>query len=400
MTTEQEIKTAICIVGAGPAGIVLGNMLLWHGLDCVVVDALSREEIFARGRAGVIESTTVDVLKPYGLAEPILTKGATNDRCEFRSPAGQVVFEYGEASGGDTHYVYPQNNLVDDLTQIYLDRGGTLFFSRAGLQVHQEEDGISLTCEDKISQTTVTIHADFMAGCDGPRGVSGPSIPPEAVQIYRKQHNFNWLAILAYTKPSADHVIYALHPDGFAGHMPRNREVSRFYLEIPFNDEVEAWSDERIWQALQRRLSKPGWTLEEGEIFNKSIVFLRSYVMEPLRYQRLFMVGDAAHLIPPCGGKGMNLAIHDANILAETLVNYYREQHSLSYLDRYSSIRLPFIWRAQEFAYSMLHMIHKPAGDDADDVNFLQKLKESKLMQLATSKTFAHDFARNYVGII
>ena len=400
MPIEKALKTTICIVGAGPSGIVLANILLQHGLDCIVIDAMSRKEIFGRGRAGVIESTTVDCLKKHGLAEPILHNGRTNGRCEFRSPAGSVIFEYGQLSGGDTHFIYPQNNLVDDLTQIYLDRGGTIFFSRAGRKMYNADDHITVECYDQVSQTTITIQADFVAGCDAQHGVSRPSIPTNAVTIYRKQHNFNWLAILAYAKPSADHVIYTLHPDGFAGHMPRNSEMSRYYLQIPLDDDIEAWPDERIWQALQKRLAKKDWTLREGEICSKSILSLNSYVIEPLRYKRLFLVGDAAHLIPPCGGKGMNLAIQDASVLAETLINYYQERHPLSYLERYSTIRLPFIWRAQEFAYSMMNMLHKVEGDDPEEVQFVQKLKESKLAQLETSKTFAKDFARNYVGII
>jgi p-hydroxybenzoate 3-monooxygenase len=400
MTIEKELKTTICIMGAGPAGIVLANILLQHHLDCIVIDARSREEIFGRGQAGVIESTTVDCLKKHGLAEPILNNGRTNDRCEFRSPAGSVMFEYGQLSGGDTHFIYMQNNLVDDLTQIYLDRGGKIFFSRAGRKLHNEDDHIAVECDDKLSQTTITIHSDFVAGCDGQHGVSRQSIPNDAVNIYRKQHNFNWLAILAYAKPSADYVIYALHPDGFAGHMPRNSEMSRYYLQIPLDDDIEAWPDKRIWPALQKRLAKKDWTLREGKIGSKSILSLHSYVTEPLRYKRLFIVGDAAHLLPPCGGKGMNLAIQDASFLAETLIDWYQEQHPLSYLDRYSAIRLPFIWRAQEFSYSMMNMIHKAEGDNLDDVKFIQKLKESKLTQLETSKTFAKDFARNYVGII
>ena len=400
MTREKELQTTVCILGAGPAGIVLANILLQHGLDCIVIDAMSRQEIFGRGRAGVIESTTVDCLKKHDLAKPILHHGRTNDRCEFRSPAGSVTFEYGQLSGGDTHFIYPQNNLVDDLTQIYLDRGGQIFFSRAGRQVHNADDHIAVECYDKIRQTTVTIHADFVAGCDAQHGVSRQSIPTAAVTTYRKQHNYNWLAILAYGKPSADHVIYALHPDGFAGHMPRSSDMSRYYLQIPLDDTIDTWPDARIWRTLRKRLAKKGWTLKKGEICSKNILSLHSYVTEPLRYKRLFLVGDAAHLIPPCGGKGMNLAIQDASVLAETLTNYCQKRRSLSYLDRYSAIRLPFIWRAQEFAYAMMNMIHKAEGNDLDEVQFMQKLKESKLTQLETSKTFAKAFARDYVGII
>jgi p-hydroxybenzoate 3-monooxygenase len=180
MTIEKELHTTVCIVGAGPAGIVLANILLQHHVDCIVIDAMSREEIFGRGRAGVIESTTVDCLKKHGLAEPILNNGRINDRCEFRSPAGSVTFEYGQLSGGETHSIYPQNNLVDDLTQIYLDGGGKIFFSRAGHKIYNEDDHIAVECYDKISQTIITMHANFVAGCDGRIGNTKPLFRPAA----------------------------------------------------------------------------------------------------------------------------------------------------------------------------------------------------------------------------
>lgn len=354
--------------------------------------------MFRRSQAGVIESTTVDCLRKHGLADPILQHGRTNNRCEFRSPARSVVFDYGQLCEGETHFVYPQHNLVDDLIQIYLDKGGTLFFSRAARTLHQTDERVIVACDDQDSQ--ITIEADFVAACDGPHGIAVPSIPPEARTIYRQQYHFKYLAILAYARPSAEHVIYALHQDGFASHIPRNSEMSRYYLQIPLDDEVEAWPDDRIWQTLQQRLAKADWTLREGEICSKSTLFLHSYVIEPLRYTRLFLVGDAAHLTPPCGGKGMNLAIQDASVLAETLIHYYQERAPLAYLDRYSTLRLPFIWRAQEFVAFMVSLLHNTGGVSPDAAPFLQKLKEAKLAQLETSPTFAKDFARNYVGIL
>ena len=400
MKTETALKTSVCILGSGPAGIVLGNILLQNGIDCIVVDKYNREEIYARGRAGALESTTVDLLKKHGLADTILKNGYRHDRCEFRYLDYSIVLEYGKLSGGDVHYFYPQSDLNDDLIQKYLDAGGRLLFHQEGKKITQTKNSITVDCYDKDADTALAIHADFVAGCDGYHGLARQSIPEEAVDIYKREYPYNWLAILAYAPPSAKHAIYALHADGFAAHLLRNSKVTRYYLQVPLNDNLNDWSDERIWATLQKRLAKKGWTLTEGEIFEKRIMSLRSYVMEPLRYKRLLMVGDAAHIITPMGGKGLNLAVQDAGVLAETLIRYYLEEHDISYLDRYSEIRLPYIWRAQEFSYGLLNMVHKSESDALDDRRFQHKLSQSKLAQLTTSATFARDFSRNYVGIV
>jgi p-hydroxybenzoate 3-monooxygenase len=394
------LNTQVCILGAGPAGLALANMLLNQNIDCIVVDAFSRAEIYARGRAGLIECTTVSLLDKHHLASTIYRNGTAHDRCEFRTPNFNYLLEYGKIAGGETHYTYPQNDLVDDLAKIYLDAGGVILYSTPAERINQNEAGAQVECREKSSGEVIVIQSDFLVGCDGYHGISRQAVPNNAVKIYDKQHDYSWLAILAHAPPSSDHIIYALHPDGFAGHMLRNSKISRFYIQVALGDEIENWSDERIWAALRTRLAKPHWHLAEGEIFEKRILSMRSYVIEPLSYQRLFLVGDAAHIITPCGGKGMNLAIQDAGVLAETLGNYYRDNLELTYLSRYSELRLPYIWRAQEFSLAMLHMLHKPQGNDSGDVAFMQKIGESKLAQLRTSPTFALDFSRNYVGII
>ena len=394
------LKTSVCILGSGPAGIVLGNILRQNGVECIVVDKYSREEIYARGRAGLLESTTVDLLKKHKLADTLLKNKQTHDRCEFRYPDYSIVLEYGRLSGGDVHYVYPQSDLNDDLIQQYLDSGGKLLFRHEGKQIVQNENGVVVNCYDNESDSMITIEADFVAGCDGYHGISRRSIPEGAVEIYKKQYGYRWLAILAYAPPSTDHPIYALHPEGFAAHMLRNSKISRYYLQISPEDQVEDWTDERIWATLHKRLAKKDWTLTEGKIFEKRLMSLRNYVMEPLHYGRLLMAGDAAHIITPMGGKGLNLAVQDAGILAETMIKYYHEKQDISCLNLYTEIRLPYIWRAQEFSYTMFNMVHKPEGSDREDINFRHKLSQSKLAQLTTSATFARDFARNYVGIV
>jgi p-hydroxybenzoate 3-monooxygenase len=399
MNTKKVLKTTVCILGSGPAGMVLGNILLQNGIDCIVADKYNREEIYARGRAGLLESTTVELLEKHNLADTIFQNGYPHHCCEFRYPEYSIVFEYGKLSDRQVHYIYPQSDLNDDLIQKYLNAGGKLLFHHEGKKIDQTSDSIFVDLYNEISDEAITVHADFVVGCDGYHGICRQSIPNDSVDIYNKQHKYQWLAILAYAPPSTKHMIYAVHPDGFAGHMLRTDKISRYYLQIPLNDKVENWPDERVWDTLQRRLAKKDWTLIEGKIFEKRAMSLRSYVMEPLRYGRLLMAGDAAHIISPMGGKGLNLAVQDAGVLAETLINYYREGHPISYLDRYSNIRLPYIWRAQEFSYGMLNMVHKPESDDLDEIRFRHKLNQSKLTQLTTSSTFAKDFARNYVGI-
>ena len=399
MAARTSYKTSVCILGAGPAGTILGNLLLKNGIDCIVVDKYSREEIHARGRAGLIESTTAELLSAHGLADTMLANADTHHSCEFRYPNRSIVFDYGALNGGEVHYVYPQSDLNEDFIQKYLDAGGKLILGYAGQEILQDADGVMVKCCDRTTGETLEIQADFVAGCDGYHGISRRSIPVGDAKTYIKQYPYRWLATLAYAPPSVEHITYALHPDGFAGHMLRSSTVSRYYLQIPVTDELADWPDERIWATLHERLAQPGWTLTEGEIFQKNTMDLRNYVMEPMRYKRLFLAGDAAHIITPMGGKGLNLAIQDAGTLGETLISYYLEQHELSYLDRYSELRLPYIWAAQEFSYSLLNMVHLPEGTSPEDIDFLQKLSESKLSQLNTCSTFARNFARNYVGI-
>ena len=401
MESKTLFRTTVCVMGAGPAGIVLGNILQQNGVDCIVVDKHSRNEIYARGRAGTIESTTVNLLKKHKLADVLIREGKRQGKCEFRGADFQVVFQYDELSGGDTHCIYPQSKLNDSFIQSYLDAGGKLLFRCEGKTLTQSDSSVTVECFDEGTDSTISIEADFVAGCDGYHGLSRASIPEASAQSYRKQYSYRWLAILAYAPPSTEHGIYAFPSAGFAAYLLRDRKVARYYLQIPSADKVEDWPDERVWDALHTRLAKEGWQLVEGEIFDKRTMALRNYVMEPLRHQRLFIAGDAAHIITPMGGKGLNLAIQDAEALAETLIDFFdQKRQSLSYLDRYSDVRLPYIWRAQEFSCSLLNMLHRPEGQNLEAVQFEQQLNKSKLSQLMTSKTFARDFARNFVGIV
>ena len=246
------LKTSVCILGAGPAGIVLGNILLKNGIDCIIIDKYNREEIYARGRAGAIESTTVKLLKKHELADTLLKNGYTQGACKFHYPNGSIIFDYGALTGGDLHYVYPQSDLNDDLIEQYIDAGGQIFFHWEGQKIIQSETVVTIECYDLDREKTVIIKADFVAGCDGYHGLSRQSVPSDAVQIYTKQYNYRRLAILANAPPSCAHAIYAVHPDGFASHLRRNNQVTRYYLQVSKTDKIDDWNDERIWNNLQK----------------------------------------------------------------------------------------------------------------------------------------------------
>jgi p-hydroxybenzoate 3-monooxygenase len=242
-----------------------------------------------------------------------------------------------------------------------------------------------------------TIEADFVAAADGSYGVGRASAPAGAISEFTMQHEFRWLTLLASAPPSADSTIYAAHERGFAGHLLRSSTVTRFHLQVPFDDDVDDWPDERIWQELRVRLGMPGFTLNEGEVFSKNMLEMQSRVSEPMQYGRVFLLGDAAHVITPAGGKGMNLAIADAVELDRVLSEYAGSGGNVTVLPGYSARRLPDIWKAQEFSHSLLHMLHKYAPD-APDAEFRQKLQASRLWQLREYESFARGFAQSFIG--
>ncbi len=399
MISLNIFETSVCIIGAGPAGIVLGNILLDNGIDCIVLDHYNRQEIYERGRAGVLESTTVKLLDQHQLADGIYLNGRIHGTSEFRSPGYSLEFNYSELVGGESHYIYPQSELNDELIERFINKGGKLLFSHSIDDIEFQNDKIIAHGHIKGEQRNFSIKAKLCAGCDGYHGIARRSLPDGAVTNYEKQYPFRWLTVQAHAVPSSTHVIYGLHPDGFAAHLPRTASVSRYYLQVPPGDRVEDWSDERIWSSLEKRLKKEGWALNKGEIFSKTILEMRSYVMEPMQYERLLFAGDAAHIITPSGGKGLNLATQDAVSLAQHMTDFFNKELPLASFNDYSEQRLQMIWRAQDFSRSMLHMLHKAITDDEKDVSFLNKISESKLKQLSSSATFARDFARNYVGI-
>jgi p-hydroxybenzoate 3-monooxygenase len=388
----ERISTKVCIIGAGPAGMLLSNLLLRAKIECLVVDRLSREEIFSRARAGLIEHRNVELLKTYGLADRMLLEGHAHSCIEFRAGGKGFLFDYAKLCGGRSSWVYPQQELVSDLPDAVLRAGGDIRF---GVPAEKIELGAHpiVTCNGG----KLVIDCDFVVGCDGFHGVSRTAIPNGALREFARQYEFEWLAVLVQAPPSSAHAIYALHPRGFAGHMLRNATQSRFYLQVDQNSAVEDWPDQRIWTELGIRMAKDGWVLNKGPVIARSLLEMRSYVGEPMQYERLFLVGDAAHIITPAGGKGMNLAIQDAEELAQGLRALYASRDE-NRLGRYSATRLPRVWQAMEFSNWMIEVMHA-ASTDRSDAAYTLRLQEARLEHLARKGSLAADFAEAYVGL-
>ncbi|MFB7668059.1 4-hydroxybenzoate 3-monooxygenase [Kitasatospora sp. NPDC056138] len=392
----MRLRTRVAIVGAGPAGLTLANVLQQAGIDCVVVERQTRAYVEARARAGLIDHRTVEFLAGHGLADRLLAEGSEHGSCEFRHQGERFSISYRDLAAERSHHVYPQQFLVRDLVAAYLAGGGTLLFSHPAAALHGlDGDRPVLRCEPDGADP-LDIECDFVAGCDGFYGVSRQAVPAGRLHTFTKDHEFGWLAVLAETPPVGEEVIYALHEDGFAGHMLRTPSVTRFYLQCPVGDRPESWPDERIWPALHRRLGLTDTELKPGPVTEKNVLDMRSFVVEPMQYGRLFLLGDAAHIITPAGGKGMNLAVADAAELAAGLLAHYSGAGSGA-LDGYSAACLPRIWQAQEFSHWLLHLLHSPAAGQPDSA-FMHRLQLSRLAQLRYSPPYTAMFSDSYVG--
>lgn len=387
----SRVDTTVAIVGAGPAGMIAATLLQQRGIDTVVFDRYSREQIVTRARAGLLEHRTVELLDKHGLAERLHAEGTVHRGCEFRSPEGSFFTDYSAHYDGTPHWVYPQQELVSDLLDAYERGGGVVHYETLVTATGEESDGPVVECADGR-----VVRARYLAGADGQHGASRRGVPTEKFTEYVMQHEFRWLTLQAYAKPSAEHTIYAQHEHGFAGHLLRSDSVTRFHLQVPFGETMDDWPDDRIWSELRTRLAKPGWTLNEGDIFSKNMLEMESRVLEPMSHGSTFLLGDAAHVITPSGGKGMNLAIADGAEFAESIAAHLASGEQ-SDLDQYSIRRVPDIWKAQEFSHALLHMMHTYYSD-SPDVAFRQKLQRSRLWQLRNSPTYARNFAESYIG--
>ncbi|RKN07194.1 4-hydroxybenzoate 3-monooxygenase [Streptomyces radicis] len=381
----RRLRTQVAIIGAGPAGLVLANVLTRAGVDCRVVERRSRAHVEARARAGLLEHRTVATLRRHGLAGRLLSDGVRHGWCDFRCLDRSVRVDYGTLSGGHAHWVYPQQFLVRDLIEA-LGRGGVRPLFSQTVRAVADID----TTRPRVRCDTLEIACDYVVGCDGFRGVSRAALP-RAHRVVPHRYPYDWLTVLAEVDEAAPGVVYAVGAEGFAGMMPRTRHLSRFYLQCAAGDTEAHWPARRIREQLHARLTPLPRIESLPEV---RVLRMRSSVTEPLRHGRLLLAGDAAHVLTPSGAKGMNLAIADAAGAAEALVRGLREGDAGA-LAAYSGRRLAEIWRVQEFSDRLLRLLHLPPGEDP---RFALRMRLAAIERLAEPGPHAAAFAHQYVG--
>jgi p-hydroxybenzoate 3-monooxygenase len=383
------MRTNVAIAGAGPAGLLLSQLLRLRGIDSVVLESRDRAYVERRQRAGMLEQGTVEVLRRAGVGERLDREGLTHHGLELRFAGAGHRIPLTELTAGHTVTVYAQTEIVKDLIAARLEVGGDIRFEAEVLSVDPTTPSLTY----RQNGETHTLECDIVAGCDGFHGVSRRSVP--GLKTYEREYPFGWLGILADVAPSTDELIYAYSERGFALHSLRSPRISRLYLQVDPGEDPGAWPDDRVWSELRARLAThDGWELRDGPILEKAITPMRSFVAEPMRHDRLFLAGDAAHIVPPTGAKGLNLAIFDVTVLAEALGAWY-ETGSEEPLDAYSATCLKRVWRAQHFASWMTTLLHKDPDQDA----FGHRQQLAYLEYVAASKTAATSLAENYVGV-
>jgi p-hydroxybenzoate 3-monooxygenase len=387
------VRTQVGIAGGGPAGLLLSHLLHLQGIESVVLERRSREDLETTVRAGVLEHGTAGLLREVGVGERMLREGSVHHGIELRFDGRGHRIDFTDLTDGLSITIYGQQEVVKDLIRARLEVGGKLLFEASAESV-EDLDTESPKIRFLQDGQQVEISCDYVAGCDGSLGVCRTGIPQNERTEYTRTYPFGWFGILVEGPPSTEELIYTLHDRGFALVSTRSPEVQRLYFQCDPQDDVEEWPDERIWDELTTRLAThDGWGLAGGEIFQKDIVQMRSFVCEPMQHGRLFLAGDAAHIVPPTGAKGMNLAVADIRVLAHALMEFYRAGDK-GLLDAYSEICLRRVWRAQRFSWWMTSMLHRFDRSDP----FQLKVQQAELDYVTTSRAAATTIAENYVG--
>ena len=385
------VRTQVGIVGAGPAGLMLALMLERAGIESVVLECRSREHVEQRVRAGLLEQNTVDLMGELGVGERMAREGLVHEGIYLRRPGLTDRIDIAALTGRRIT-IYGQQEVLKDLIAARLGGGGEIRFGVTGTALHGiDGEHPRITFED--DGETLELDCDVIAGCDGFHGVCRPSLPAGALIERDYVYPFGWLGILAEAAPTTDELIYGWHDRGFALYSMRSPTISRLYLQVPVEERIEDWPDERIWAELQLRLAAEGWRVGEGPVIDRGITPMRSFVCEPLRHGRLFLLGDAAHIVPPTGAKGLNLAVNDARLLAAALAAWYARGEE-SGLESYSDAALRRVWQVQDFSNYMTNLLHDLGGGP-----FQRRLQLARLEHLARSRSAATNLAENYAGL-
>lgn len=390
----MNMRTRVGIIGAGPAGLMLSLLLSIEGIDSIVLESRSREEIESTIRAGVLEQGTADLMTEMGIGERMKREGSVHHGIELRFDGYGHRIDLYELTNRRAITLYPQHEVIKDCVAARLNQGGDILFNVKDVNlfdVSSRQPIIRFLYGDE----QIELQCDFIAGCDGFHGVSRSSIPATIQQVFTRSYPFGWLGILMQAPPSAEELIYAYHERGFALVSTRSPELQRMYIQCDPQDDIANWSDAMIIEELQIRLAtKDNWKLLVGPIIQKSILAMRSFVIEPMQYGRLFLAGDAAHIVPPTGAKGLNLAVADVRHLARALALFYK-QNQARMLEGYSTTCLRRVWRTEHFSWWMTSMLHRFPDDDA----FQQRMQRAQLEYTVSSRASAASLAENYVGL-
>jgi p-hydroxybenzoate 3-monooxygenase len=394
----KKLHTQVGIVGAGPAGLMLSHLLHLQGIESVVIENRSQQYVEERVRAGVLEQGTVDLMVETGVGERLKKEGLVHFGVNLRFGRMTHRIDFADLTGGKGITIYAQHEVIKDLNKARRDADGQIFYEVEDVSVHDFEDADSKTKPSirfRDKGESCDLACDFIAGCDGFHGSCRPSIPNGVLTLFDRTYPFGWLGILANVAPSCDELIYSYHERGFALLSMRSPQVSRLYLQCSPDEDINKWPDTKIWEELHRRLATDnGWKLTEGPITQKGVTGMRSFVVEPMQCGKMFLAGDAAHIVPPTGAKGLNLAVADVRVLARALEEFYKSDRRQC-LDEYSATCLRRVWKVQRFSWWMTAMLHVFDTENQFD----QRRQLAELDYVTSSRAASQSLAENYVGL-
>jgi len=388
------MRTQVAIIGAGPSGLLLGQLLYKNGIDAIILERQTGEHVLSRIRAGILEQVCIDLMDEAGVGQRMHAEGLVHGGIDLLFKGERHRIDMNRLTGGKNVMVYGQTELTHDLMDARAAAGLTTVYQASHVQVHDFDSQNPRVTYEKDGQTH-TIECDFIAGCDGFHGVCRASAPRSAIKEFEKVYPFGWLGLLSDTPPVHEELIYVNSPRGFALCSQRSHTRSRYYLQVPLTDKVEEWTDEAFWHELKLRLDPEGRAkLVTGPSIEKSIAPLRSFVTEPLRFGRMFLAGDAGHIVPPTGAKGLNLAATDVKYLSSAIIEFYKDKSEAG-IDSYSERCLKRIWKAERFSWWFTSLMHRFPGEG----EIAQRFQEAELEYLIHSEAGARTIAENYVGL-